>query len=90
MKMTLIKYPPHGECEYEVIGLAEWNSEKNTARREAMRPIAGPYFDTEGWMLNAALADFKHCNITLVEEESHRRHGISIYRNAAEVFDTEE
>lgn len=95
MKMTLIKYPPTGQCEYEVISEASWNSPNNAERKAAMRPVAGPYYDCEGWMLNAALAGFQGCKVALVEESrgcsaGRRRSGITVYRSANEVLEVED
>jgi len=91
MKRTLIKYPPEAQetCEYEVIGETSWNSEANKERRETYRPAAGPYFNGEGWMLNAALAAYRGCNVVLVEERAQRRPGITIYRASRELVEAE-
>ena len=91
MKRTLIKYPPEAQesCEYEVIGETSWNSAVNSERRATYRPAAGPYFNGEGWMLNAALAAYEGCNVVLVEETHQRRPGITIYRANRELADIE-
>jgi hypothetical protein len=97
MTRTLIKYPPQAAevCEYEVIGQKNWECAKHTERRENMRPAAGPYYDGEGWMLNAALAAYKDCNIALVEDVSglgtnREKRGITIYRAARELVEVSE
>jgi hypothetical protein len=98
MKRTLIKYPPQAAelCEYEVMSSKRFhNAEKHAETRENYRPAAGPYFDGEGWMLNAALAAYKGCNVLLVEDifmegTARERRGITVYRacrELAEVFE---
>lgn len=96
MKMTLIKYPPEvaERCEYDVISQKRWHTETHREIRETFRPAAGPYFDGEGWMLNAALAAYKGCNVRLVEEVvatggGREATGISIYRAAKELNEVE-
>jgi hypothetical protein len=98
MKRTLIKYPPEAPelCEYEVISAKWWhNAETHREIRENYRPAAGPYFDGEGWMLNAALAAYKNCNVVLVEEiclrgQQKERRGITVYRAAKELVEVPE
>lgn len=95
MKRTLIKYPPEAaeRCEYEAISSKWWNNaETHREMRENFRPAAGPYWDGEGWMLNAALAGFKGCNIALVEEvhnegTKREKRGITVYRAAKELHE---
>lgn len=96
MKMTLTKYPPEvaERCEYDVISQKRWQTETNRELRETFRPAAGPYFDGEGWMLNAALAAYKGCNVRLVEESlalsgGRQSTGISIYRAGKDLREVE-
>jgi len=97
MIKSLIKYPPQEQeaCTYEVISNSRWDAAKHTERKANMRPVAGPYFDGEGWMLNAALAGFEGCNVALVEEfhvdgRGNKISGITIYRAAGELADIDE
>jgi hypothetical protein len=93
MKRTLVKYPPTEpeHCTYDVVSEARWNTITNTLVREKMRPFAGPYFDGEGWMLNAVLADLKNASIALVagmarDEHGNEREGITVYRAQGEML----
>lgn len=90
---TLIKYPPQAaeRCEYEVFSSKQWEFLNNAETRAKMRPLAGPYFDGEGWMLNSVLADLDGADIVLVAGEARNEHGnerdcITVYRNQGEML----
>ena len=92
MKHTLTKYPPEAVevCEYDVISQKRWNTITNRKVRETYRPAAGPYFDGDGWMLNAALAGYRNCTVCLVETPWHDgKTGITIYRATRELVEVE-
>lgn len=93
MKKQLIKYPPQASevCEYDVTSKHRWDAETNAQHREKMRPFAGPYFDGEGWMLNAVMVDLREANIALVsgkfrDEVGNMRDGIVVYRAQSEML----
>tara|TARA_R110000796_G_scaffold38251_2_gene96410 strand:+ start:488 stop:775 length:288 start_codon:yes stop_codon:yes gene_type:complete len=72
MITSLEKYPREEPeiCTYETTSDARWQTLSNIDRRSNMSPFAGPYYDGEGWMLNAVLEDLRGCHFELVETKN--------------------